>query len=148
LDLHVCLRGLQFGAHAEPNAQRSSGVVSPGRSVSERSCKASLGRSVARKITPQMLENSRITQTNQEIAGSARFFSSLLEFARAVNGLLDEDAEVTLWKEVFFDLGNTFIDSLIKALSRFDFAALILTADDLLTSRDVTTPGPRDNVLF
>jgi predicted nucleotide-binding protein len=65
-----------------------------------------------------------------------------------VNGLLDEDAEVTLWKEVFFDLGNTFIDSLIKALSRFDFAALILTADDLLMSRDVTTLGPRDNVLF
>jgi hypothetical protein len=28
-----------------------------------------------------MLENSRITQTNQEIAGSARFFSSLLEDA-------------------------------------------------------------------
>jgi hypothetical protein len=25
-----------------------------------------------------MLENSRITQTNQEIAGSARFFRSLL----------------------------------------------------------------------
>jgi hypothetical protein len=38
-----------------------------------------LGRWVARKITPQMLENSRITQTDQEIAGSARFFRSLLE---------------------------------------------------------------------
>jgi biopolymer transport protein ExbB/TolQ len=32
-----------------------------------------------------MLENSRITQTNQEIAGSARFFSSLLE-----HGALDD----------------------------------------------------------
>jgi hypothetical protein len=31
-----------------------------------------------RKITPQMLENSRMTQTDQEIAGSARFFRSLL----------------------------------------------------------------------
>ena len=36
LDLHVCLRGLQPGAHAESVAQRSSDVVSPGRSVSER----------------------------------------------------------------------------------------------------------------
>ena len=36
LDLHLCLRGLQPGAHAEPDAQRSSDVVSPGRSVSER----------------------------------------------------------------------------------------------------------------
>ena len=71
-----------------------------------------------------------------------------LEFARAVNALLDEDAEVTLWKEGFFDVGSTFIDSLIKAVPRFDFAVLMLTADDLLTSRDVTTLGPRDNVLF
>ena len=71
-----------------------------------------------------------------------------LEFARAVNALLDEDAEVTLWKEGFFDVGSTFIDSLIKALPRFDFAVLMLTADDLLTSREVTTLGPRDNVLF
>jgi hypothetical protein len=37
-----------------------------------------LGRSVARKITPQILENSRMTQTDQEIAGSAQFFRSLL----------------------------------------------------------------------
>src|ERR1700756_4398843 len=80
LDLHLRLRGLQFGAHAEPDAQRSSDVVSRGRSVSEWSCNASLGRSVARKITPQMLENPRITQTDQEIAGSARFFRSLLGF--------------------------------------------------------------------
>jgi hypothetical protein len=36
LDLHVRLRGLQFGAHAEPDAQHSFGVVRPGRSVSER----------------------------------------------------------------------------------------------------------------
>src|ERR1700675_3190231 len=80
LDLHVRLRGLQPGAHAEPDAQRSSDVVSPGRSVSERRSNASFGRLVARKITPQTLKNSRMTQTNLEFAGSARFFSSLLGF--------------------------------------------------------------------
>ena len=37
LDLHVRLRGLQPGAHEEPDAQRSSDVVSPGCSVFERS---------------------------------------------------------------------------------------------------------------
>jgi hypothetical protein len=85
LDLYVRVRGLQSGAHAEPDAQRSSDVVRPGRSVSERSCNASLGRSVARKITPQILENSRMTQTDQEIAGSERFFRSLL----GIGGILD-----------------------------------------------------------
>jgi hypothetical protein len=40
---------------------------------------ASFGRPAARKITPRTLENYRMTQTNSEIAGSARFFSSLLD---------------------------------------------------------------------
>lgn len=71
-----------------------------------------------------------------------------LDLARAVRALLAEDAEVTLWKEGLFGLGSTFIESLINALPRFDFSALVLTADDLLTSREVTTLGPRDNVLF
>src|ERR1700739_5152664 len=78
LDLYVRVRCLPSGAHAEPDAQRSSDVVRPGRSVSARAAMLLWGRSVARKITPQMLENSRMTQTDQEIAGSERFFRSLL----------------------------------------------------------------------
>src|SRR4030095_632029 len=79
LDLYACLRGLQPGAHAKPDAQRNSDVVRPGRGVSERRSNASFGCSVARKITSQVLENSGRTQTNLEIARSARFFSGLLE---------------------------------------------------------------------
>src|ERR1700680_2043986 len=71
-----------------------------------------------------------------------------LEFARAVRALLAQDAEVTLWNEVFFAVGNTFIDSLVNAFPRFDFAAVVLTPDDLTTSRDVKTLSPRDNALF
>lgn len=71
-----------------------------------------------------------------------------IEFARAIRGLLADVAEVTLWNEGFFRPGNTFIDTLVNALPRFDFAALILTADDLIQSRDVESMGPRDNVLF
>lgn len=55
---------------------------------------------------------------------------------------------MTLWDEGLFGLGNTFIESLINALPRFDFAVLVLTPDDLVTSRDVESFGPRDNVLF
>jgi hypothetical protein len=71
-----------------------------------------------------------------------------LEFARAIRSLLADVAEMTLWNEGFFRPGNTFIDSLINALPRFDFAALVLTADDLIRSREVESLGPRDNVLF
>ena len=55
---------------------------------------------------------------------------------------------MTLWNEGFFALGNTFIESLVNALPRFDFAAVVLTPDDLVTSREMATLGPRDNALF
>ena len=71
-----------------------------------------------------------------------------LNLARAVRALLAEDAEVTLWNEGLFAIGDTFIESLIHSLPRFDFAALVLTGDDLTTSRQVAALGPRDNVLF
>lgn len=71
-----------------------------------------------------------------------------LDFARAVRTSLRDDVEVTLWNEGFFALGNTFIESLVTALPRFDFAVLVLTPDDLLQSRASELLSPRDNVLF
>jgi len=71
-----------------------------------------------------------------------------LEFARAIRVALGDVAEVTIWNEGFFRPGATFIETLVNALPRFDFAALVLTADDLVRSRDVEIMGPRDNVLF
>lgn len=71
-----------------------------------------------------------------------------IEFARAVRGLVRDDAEVTLWNEGVFKIGSTFIEGLVAALPRFDFATLLLTPDDLLVTRDEHVLGPRDNVLF
>jgi hypothetical protein len=71
-----------------------------------------------------------------------------LEFARAARALLAQDAEITLWNEGFFHPGSTFIETLVNALPRFDFAILVLTPDDLVSSRQVATFGPRDNVIF
>ena len=71
-----------------------------------------------------------------------------LEFARAIRSLLTDDAEVTIWKEGVFEIGKTFIDSLLVALPRFDYAILILTPDNVVSERNVETFGPRDNVIF
>ena len=71
-----------------------------------------------------------------------------LEFARAVRSLLKDDAEITLWNEGFFQLGHTFIETLVNALPRFDFAVLVLYSDDLVKSRNLEMFGPRDNVIF
>lgn len=70
-----------------------------------------------------------------------------LEFARAVRSLLAEDAEVTVWNEGFFGLGDAFIETLVNELPSFDFAVLIFTPDDSISGRE-STYGPRDNVLF
>jgi predicted nucleotide-binding protein len=71
-----------------------------------------------------------------------------VEFARAVRAALEHDAEITLWDEGVFGLGQTFVESLTRALSRFDFAVVVLTPDDLVQSRSVEVFGPRDNVIF
>ena len=71
-----------------------------------------------------------------------------LEFARAIRSLLKADAELTLWNEGFFRVGHVFVDTLINAVARFDFAILVLTPDDLVQTRNVESFGPRDNLLF
>lgn len=70
------------------------------------------------------------------------------KFAIAVQAALQPDAEVITWDQGVFAPGKTFIENLIAALSRFDFAILILTPDDLVQSRSTEAFGPRDNVIF
>ena len=71
-----------------------------------------------------------------------------LDFARAVRSLLKDDADITLWNEGFFALGSTFIETLINNLPAFDFAVLVLTPDDLVSSGENTVLSPRDNLIF
>jgi predicted nucleotide-binding protein len=71
-----------------------------------------------------------------------------VEFARAVRAALEDAAEITIWEEGVFEIGQTFVESLINALSRFDFAVLVLPPDDLVHARSTDVPGPRDNVIF
>jgi predicted nucleotide-binding protein len=53
-----------------------------------------------------------------------------LEAARAIKIQLDDDADVELWNEGVFALGQSTLESMTQALNRFDFAILVLTADD------------------
>lgn len=71
-----------------------------------------------------------------------------LDVAYAVRDQLVRDAEVTLWNEGIFELGLSFLESLVNALDRFDFAILVLTPDELLVSRDDSLLAPRDNLIF
>ena len=71
-----------------------------------------------------------------------------LRIARAIQVCLDPVSEVELWTQGIFGLTGGTLESLILALPRFDFAILVLTADDMVVSRGVEKVSARDNVLF
>ncbi|MEM9997197.1 MAG: TIR domain-containing protein [Bacteroidota bacterium] len=68
--------------------------------------------------------------------------------AQHIQVLLDPICEVELWSQGVFGLSQGTLESLVLALGRFDFATLVLTADDLSVSRGTERPVARDNVIF
>jgi hypothetical protein len=71
-----------------------------------------------------------------------------LGIAEAIQVNLDHACEVTVWSQGVFGLGEGSLEALVDRLESFDFAILVLTPDDVTTSRDVTQQSPRDNVLL
>lgn len=71
-----------------------------------------------------------------------------LSVASALKENLDHDADAVVWNQNAFELGTTYLESLLKQLHKADFAILVLTQDDITISRKQRTTSPRDNVLF
>lgn len=71
-----------------------------------------------------------------------------LEVAYALQANLEHQAEVTIWSQGVFRLTKATLASLIDAVSSFDFAALVLSADDSARIRDQHYSVARDNVIF
>jgi hypothetical protein len=71
-----------------------------------------------------------------------------LEVARACEVQLQDCAEITLWSDGVFGLGSGTLESLIKALDIFEFALLVVTADDLVVKRGRDYLTARDNIIF
>jgi len=77
--------------------------------------------------------------------GSSR---EALDVCRAVQAELADEFAVTVWDQDVFRLSYGALDSLLEALDSSDAGIFVLRADDLLTSRDESTPSVRDNVIF
>lgn len=73
--------------------------------------------------------------------------SEAVHVAEALQTVLQDVAEVTLWPEAF-NLGETSIDDLREAAVVHHFAAFVFTPDDDVASRGTVTHAPRDNVVF
>lgn len=75
--------------------------------------------------------------------------SESLAFAGTLKAELESgDCLVHLWTENIFSASSFAIVDLEEQIRTSDFAVLILTPDDTVTSRTVTTSAPRDNVVF
>lgn len=72
-----------------------------------------------------------------------------LDPARAIQKqLTDENIRVQLWNQGVFRLGYGTWESLLQALSRFDFAVLVMTPDDGIVVNETAENATRDNVLI
>lgn len=81
----------------------------------------------------------------------AMFIGSSVEgkrIAETIQVALEYDVHTTVWHQGVFGLSGGTLESLVTAIDDYDFATLVLTADDLLEKRNVSGRGPRDNVLF
>lgn len=71
-----------------------------------------------------------------------------LSIAEALLVNLDYAADVVLWSQGVFGLSAGTLESLVKKLSDFDFAILVLTPDDVAITSGEAKQLPRDNVLL
>ena len=71
-----------------------------------------------------------------------------IEYAKALQVNLDQVCQVVLWSQGVFGLGGGTLEALAEKIQSVDFGVLVVTPDDLVTSRNSTSAAPRDNVLL
>jgi predicted nucleotide-binding protein len=63
-------------------------------------------------------------------------------------GLKHDSITATIWSNGVFGPSGTAVESLYNFANSSDFAAFVVSPDDLVLSRDSETMAPRDNVVF
>jgi hypothetical protein len=72
-----------------------------------------------------------------------------LAVAEQVKECLSHLADCYIWNErEIFATNQSYFDSLLKIINRFDYGVLVATGDDFTTSRNTVFSSPRDNVVF
>ncbi len=144
----------------DPGQPRSATVTAEGEVVLARTpasafidlanCYPVLWRNVARSLADRLRQRSGFVVSRR--TASVLFVGCSVESLRigeAIKSRLSQtDIEVKLWTDDVFRPSTFTLESLEAQLACSDFAAVVLAPDDEVTSRDNTTPAPRDNVVF
>src|SRR4051794_1835115 len=71
-----------------------------------------------------------------------------LEVAEYLQAALEGHCEATIWSQGVFGLSQSPLESLVTVCRRSDFAAFILTSNDMLSKQSSVEQAIRDNILF
>lgn len=71
-----------------------------------------------------------------------------MSIAYSIQENLEYDAHITIWSQNIFDLTESTLDSLLKALPDFDFGIFIFKPEDTIIFRNEEKSIVRDNIIF
>ena len=109
-----------------------------------------LWRNIARGLAERLRQRNRfVPPVNPRPVLFVGCSTESLPVARAIQSALEYDPiVVNVWTDDIFQASRFPIESLERELPKVDFAALVLSPDDKVISRDSTTDAPRDNIVL
>jgi CRP/FNR family cyclic AMP-dependent transcriptional regulator len=147
-------------ALVDPLAKRSATVVAAEPSVTLRvpeyrfsklaTRHPELWRRVAVELAKRLRERNKALRPphNEPVLFVGSSSEGLTITNEVYRRLVHKPIVVRPWSEGVFQASSTSIESLVSTAQEADFAALVLTADDMIVSRGKAKPSPRDNVIF
>ncbi len=93
----------------------------------------------------QEISQATLKRTRPSVFGGSSVEG--LPVLHAIQFLLERKIELIPWTTIFLPTEYT-LESLFKNIPDCEFAIMVLTADDIVTSRGRRFPSPRDNLLL
>ncbi len=161
-EIAVRTAGQHIGEMAllDPGQPRSAGAVADGEVVAARIPAAAftvladanpgLWRNVARVLADRLRQRNRfVPPANPRPVMFLGCSTESLSIGRAIQSALEHDPIVVrVWTDDTFKVSQFPVESLEQELAKADFAALILSPDDTVISRNSEVQAPRDNLVF
>ena len=147
-------------AGLNPGQRRSASAIAEGEVVVARLDGATfakigdslplLWRNVARELAGRLRERNRFVSTmNPRPVLFVGCSTEALSLGRAIQSALDYDPIIVkVWTDGIFRPSQFPVESLEHELHLVDFAAVVLSPDDTIVSRDEKSDAPRDNLIL
>ena len=144
----------------DPSQRRSASVVAEDEVVAARLSASTftaladsnprLWLNLARELAHRLRQRNKfVAPVNPRPVLFVGCSTETLPIASVIQSKFEYDPVVVkVWTDGIFTPSSFPIESLEQVLPTVDFAALILSPDDAVTSRDTTHAAPRDNIIF